>query len=213
MRALATALVLASLVPAPARASSDSSIRCRGGIVSVGDATIDLLGKCGEPAMREGRTDLTTVAYRAEGDRVKQASAVNVERWTYDFGPRAFLMFVTVEGGKVTLIERGGYGYTTPNAEPPPVPLRRARCEPNALHVGDAKIDVLNRCGEPTLAERRDQLRTVSHLVNGVIHERSVSVVAEVWTYDFGPQTLVRFVLLEEGVVTRIDSGGYGYTR
>lgn len=213
MRAVATALVLASLVPAPALAGSDSSIRCRGGIVSIGDATIDLLGKCGEPAMRDGRTDLTTVAYRAEGEKVKQATAVNVERWTYDFGPQAFLMFVTVEGGKVTFIERGGYGYAKADAEPPAVPLRRARCEPNALHVGDAKIDVLHRCGEPTLAERRDELRTVSNTVNGVVYARSIPVVVELWTYDFGPQTLVRFVLLEEGVVTRIDTGGYGYAR
>jgi Protein of unknown function (DUF2845) len=35
----------------------------------------------------------------------------------------------------------------------------------------------------------------------------------EVWTYDFGPDAFVRFALLENGVVTRVDTGGYGYAR
>lgn len=212
MRAFAAAAVLA-VVPALALAGSDTSIRCAGGLVSVGDATIDLLGKCGEPALREGRADLTSVTYRDEGGSVKRASAVNAERWTYDFGRSRFLMFVTVEGGKVTLIDRGGYGYA--GADPrPAASLRRARCEPSALHLGDARLDLLARCGEPTLAERRDDLLRVSaDVVNGVTVTRTVPRVAELWTYDFGPQTLVRFVLLEEGVVTRIDTGSHGYAR
>jgi hypothetical protein len=211
MRALAAAAVL-TVLPSVARAGSDTSIRCAGGLVSVGDATIDLLGKCGEPTLREGRADLTTVAYRTDGASVKRASTVTVERWTYDFGASRFLMFVTVEGGKVTFIDRGGYGYA--RADPAAAVLRRARCEPSALHVGDAKIDVLSRCGEPTLAERRDDLLRVSaEVVNGVTVSRTTPTLAEVWTYDFGPETFVRFVLLEDGVVTRIDTGSYGYTR
>jgi hypothetical protein len=212
MRALAAAAVLAAVLPAAGVAGSDSSIRCAGGLVSVGDATIDLLGKCGAPALREGRSDLTSVAWRGDGGAVKRASAVTVERWTYDFGSSRFLMFVTVEGGKVTLIERGGYGYA--QADPPPVVIRRARCEPSALHVGDAKLDVLARCGEPALTERRDDLlRLSAEVMNGVIVSRTTPIVAELWTYDFGPQTFVRFVLLEDGVVTRIDTGSHGYAR
>src|SRR5512140_3555876 len=111
MRALAAAVTLATLLPCAALASSDSSIRCPGGIVSLGDATIDLLGKCGEPALREGHADLTSVAYRTDGAQVKRATAVAVERWTYDFGPQQFLRFVSVEGGKVVAVDRGGWGY------------------------------------------------------------------------------------------------------
>lgn len=211
MRALAVAAVLASVTPAAALAGgSDTSIRCAGGLVSLGDATIDLLGKCGQPALREGRTDLTSVAYQADGAKVKRASAVTVERWSYDFGPRRFLMFVTVEGGKVTFIERGGYGYAA--AEPVAVSIRRARCAPAAIHVGDSRLDLLARCGEPALSERRDDLlRLTADVTSGVAVSRTVPVTVEVWTYDFGPQTFIRFVRLEDGVVAAVDTGSHGY--
>jgi hypothetical protein len=213
MRARAAAPLLAALLPALAAAASDSSLRCAGGLVSLGDATIDLLGKCGAPTIREGRADVTSIAYRAEGGTVKRTSPVAVEKWTYDFGPSQFVMFVTVEGGKVTAIDRGGYGYDR-SSDRAPATLRRARCEPSVLHVGDSKLDLSARCGEPTLAERREDLvRVTADTGAGVAVGRTVTVVSEVWTYDFGPQTFVRFVSLEDGVVTRIDTGGHGYAR
>jgi hypothetical protein len=33
------------------------------------------------------------------------------------------------------------------------------------------------------------------------------------WTYDFGPQVLMRFAFLENGVVTRVETGSHGYAR
>jgi hypothetical protein len=211
MRALAAAILLAAL-PAAAVAGSDSSIRCAHGLVSLGDATVDLLGKCGEPTLRDGHAELTSIVYTTAGRAPARAIAVGVEHWTYDFGPQRFIVMVTVTGGKVTAIENGGYGYV--KAEPAAVTLRRAGCEPSALHVGDTKLDLLARCGEPTLAERRDDLvRLVADAANGVILTRTVIVPVEVWTYDFGPQTFVRFVTLEDGVVTGIDTGGHGYAQ
>ena len=50
-----TATVATVAAAAPARA--DSSIRCSGGLVSVGDARVDLLGKCGLPALEERRLE------------------------------------------------------------------------------------------------------------------------------------------------------------
>jgi hypothetical protein len=121
-------------------------------------------------------------------------------------------MFVTVEGGKVVAVDRGSWGYR--KGDKPPVPIRRAQCEPSQLHVGDAKIDLLSRCGEPALAERRDDLlRLTAAVADGVRVTRELPIVSEVWTYDFGPSTLVRFVYLEDGVVTRIETGSHGYAR
>jgi hypothetical protein len=37
------------------------------------------------------------------------------------------------------------------------------------------------------------------------------TVVHEVWTYNFGPNRFQQLVVLENGRVTRVDSGGYGY--
>ena len=214
MRALAAVAVLASLVPVGAAAGgSESSIRCAGGLVGVGDATIDLLGKCGMPALREVRASDTFVAVATVGSTFGRSAVLTSERWTYDFGPQQFLMFVVVEGGRIVSIHRGGYGY---NRTEVPVELPRATCEWTSLHVGDAKIDLLGRCGEPALVEMRKEgvleggpgtLRDASALSRTGLRD------VEVWTYDFGPQSFVRFVVLDGGVVVRIDTGSRGYAR
>ncbi len=210
MRTLAVALTLAALVPATAQATSDGSLRCAGGLVSVGDATVDLLGKCGAPKLREVRA-YEAGAVGTLGPRSGRASVLTTEKWTYDFGPQQFLMFVTVDGGKIVAIDRGGYGYVRP--EEPSVPIRRATCETNALHVGDAKVDLLARCGEPALMEMRLDDLALADPHGGLLGGRAAPREVEVWTYDFGPQSFVRFVILADGVVVRIETGGRGYAR
>jgi hypothetical protein len=210
MRSLAAAL-LASLLPAVAGAGgAESSLRCQGGIVSVGDATVDLLGKCGLPTLREIRT-YETGAVGTIGPGFGRANAATSERWTYDFGPQQFLMFVTVEGGRVFSIERGSYGYARPEESPPPV--RRALCDTSAIHVGDSKLDLLARCGEPTLMEMRKENLALVDPRDALLVSRAFPRDVEVWTYDFGPQQFVRFAILADGVVIRVDTGGHGYAR
>lgn len=223
MRAIAAAAaaVVVSLAAPAAAHPAESSIRCAGGIVSVGDATVDLLGKCGEPALREPRGEETWVSVRDASGSAKRRYVVTTERWSYDFGPRQFLMFVTLEGGKVVAVERGGYGYVP--AEPVAAPVRRATCEPSALHVGDAKIDLLARCGQPAVVDVRPQVDVIAVRVgtatggadgNGAVTVGTATPTElEVWTYDFGPSTFVRFVVLENGVVARVETGGHGYAR
>jgi len=186
-----SAAALALAVP-PARAQS--SLQCDGGIVSVGDSKLDLLGKCGNPTLVEER-----LAERWGGSG--HYLAVTAEEWTYNFGPNRFLQFVTLVGGKVIRIERGGWGYTPRPAQTSP----RARCDSLALRVGDAKIDLLEKCGEPVL---RDS--AVEDRWDGV---RTVSVQVEIWTYDFGPQSFVQSAILENGKVVRVERGNYGYAR
>jgi hypothetical protein len=212
LRAIAVIAVFASLVHVSATAASESSLRCAGGLVGLGDATIDLLGKCGAPALREPRVDEAWVAFGGGGSSVQRRVLLAVERWTYDFGPQRFLMFVTLEMGKVVGIERGGYGYA--EAPPPPVAIRRATCDTSALHVGDAKLDLLARCGEPAAVDTRQESEVrVAADVGAVVAMSASPTDLEVWTYDFGPNTLLRFVVLENGVVTRIDTGSHGYGR
>jgi hypothetical protein len=38
-----------------------------------------------------------------------------------------------------------------------------------------------------------------------------VTVAIEVWTYDFGRNRFLRFVRFEDGKVTAVETGGYGY--
>jgi len=194
--------------------ATESTLRCKGGVVSLGDATIDLLGKCGPPTLREPLVDEGGYASRVGYSPLRQSIFVAAERWSYDFGPRQFQMFVVLEAGKVARIETGrNWGYS--EEQPEPVGLKRAECDSSAIREGDSKIDLLARCGEPVIVDVRpapDLLAFDSY--RGVIKGQAARIVdVEVWTYDFGPQQLVRFVYLQNGFVRRVETGGHGYAR
>lgn len=183
-------LLVGSLGLAPSVAAADS-MSCDGGIVSVGDSRLDLFAKCGPPALQEAEPVAAAIYVDL---------SLLIERWTYNFGPQRFIQIVSLQGGKVIAIERGGYGYPLP--EPPkgaardPIPIPRARCEHNAFRVGDRTFDVLTRCGEPVYRDLRPG-----------------QAMIEVWTYDFGRNSFVRFLEFESGRLVRIRTGGYGYSK
>jgi len=194
VRALALAAVLTA--PAGARASSDTSIRCDRGLVGLGDFTVDLLGKCGPPTLKERSTvwnDRVTVN-GALGVGTVERRSTEVERWTYDFGPNRFMMVATLCNGRITAIERGNYGYGIPRAEEPAAP-KVSRCEPSKLRPGDTKADALGRCGPPASS---------SAWVDGVPVEQ--------WVYNLGSSQFLRIVRFEDGRVTGVETGGYGYS-
>lgn len=207
-----TALVgLAALLAAPAPARADS-LRCDGGIVAVGDSKLDLLGKCGQPALRE-EVPAAVGVFGATG--VARPLVVQ-ERWTYNFGPRAFVQVVTIEVGVVKAIDRGGYGYDLGSPPATPARLPRARCSHGGtFSVGDSTFEVLARCGEPAL--REETVLQVAVEAPGVRGTSTVigttAVRVELWTYDFGPQVNARRLEFEAGRLVRIVTGGYGYSR
>jgi hypothetical protein len=207
------ALLLAAVALAlPARADS---LRCDGGLVSVGDAKLDLLGKCGLPTLREAEgAERRRVQVDASGRTVAgQATAGTVERWTYNFGPRAFVQVITLSAGRVEAIERGAYGYDLgPSAAPPAIP--RSRCDQLAFHVGDTAFDLLARCGEPATRDLELVTLTSGAMSGGDRFEGSQrTVTVEHWTYDLGPQAFTRRLVLEAGRVISVGTGGYGYSR
>jgi hypothetical protein len=203
-------LAVAAALVAPAARAGDDSLRCDGGLVSLGDTKLDLLGKCGEPTLRDAHQVQRSVASVRDGERRLERSEVAyaVERWTYDLGKNRFAYSVTLALGKVTAIERGGYGYAEPGARAP-VKLRRARCDAYAVREGDTALDVLARCGEPALREEEEVARAWGEGPDGAAAARAE--VVELWTYDFGPQALVRRLRIEGGTVVRIETGGRGY--
>jgi hypothetical protein len=198
MTAIRLAAAALAALAAPA-AFADSSLRCAGGIVSVGDSALDLLAKCGPPALRDRRVDerwRLSAGSEAQPEvvGVGQRTTAVLEDWSYDFGPNAFTYVVKLENGRVVDFVRGGYGHRPDSPPARPVPPR-ARCEENTVREGDTKLDVLVRCGEPAL-------RDVWEGERGRI---------EVWTYDHGRDRLVRYVQLEDGRVVKVRTGSYGY--
>jgi uncharacterized protein DUF2845 len=187
-----------------APAAAEDSVRCPGGIVAVGDSKIDLLGKCGLPALQEPGPEERVVYDRAFGQRLSST----VERWTYNFGPNHFVIFVTMEAGKIVSVERGGYGYVLDSPAAPPIP--RARCDHAVLRTGMSTFDVLALCGEPALRDLRVEAIPLN-AGQGVLMVSTVT--AEIWTYDFGPQSFVRFLEFVDGKLVKIETGSYGYAR
>jgi hypothetical protein len=210
-------IFLAALVlePAAAFASSETSFRCEGGLVAVGDLTVDLLGKCGDPAIRDVLVAEAGVAtLRRDPLAVDSFSTeAAVEQWTFNFGPNRFLMIVTVESGHVVRIERGGYGYSPEKLKSADKP----RCESSTIRVGDQKIDVLAKCGPPTTQDARREKRGVSGpgpAGGGAATTFAyATVLVETWIYDLGPNRFIVIATLENGTVTAVEHGGYGYRR
>lgn len=208
-------LLLAAFLLLPLAARADS-LRCDGGIVSVGDSKLDLLGKCGPPALREAQGEERSRVRVDQGGQAAsgRTTAVTVERWTYDFGPRAFVQYVTLEAGTITAVGHGSYGYgpAARREDGPAIP--RARCDQLAFHLGDTTFDLVSRCGEPALVDVKLVTRTESTPDGrGGTVSTTVTSTREFWTYDLGPQTLVRRLTVEDGRVIRVDTGGYGYSR
>ena len=88
------------------------------------------------------------------------------------------------------------------------------RCGNLLVSEGDAAARVRERCGAPT------ETRVERKLVPAVIWRdgRRIElpggdreVIVEFWTYNFGPDRLMRQLKLEEGVVVEIKTLGYGH--
>jgi hypothetical protein len=75
------------------------------------------------------------------------------------------------------------------------------RCGARIAQEEDHAAELLAACGEPALRDRFS------------LQAPSGAYVAdtEVWTYDFGPQQLVRLVTLLNGRVSKIETDGYGF--
>jgi len=87
------------------------------------------------------------------------------------------------------------------------------RCGTRLVSLGDHKLEVLNKCGEPTLIEPLGYGHYTywphhSHRLHG--HYTAFAQLEE-WTYNFGPRRFMRLVRFADGKVVRIISLDYGY--
>jgi len=214
---LPAALTMAAALLFPLAARADS-IRCEGGIVSSGDSKLDLLGKCGPPSLRESKlTERERLAGGGPSSLLQSSRvAVEVERWTYDFGPRQFLQVVTVEAGEVRAVERGSYGSEAGRSPGPgPGAIPRAACEPVGFGEGLTSYEVLTRCGPPATRDQKLVTRSVARTdpSGQPVLTESETYAVELWTYDFGPQVLTRRLEFRDGRLVRVETGSYGYSR
>lgn len=92
------------------------ALRCNRQLVLEGDAKIQVLHKCGEPDYSEHRVEYRSVRLRGSGFQqpgldIENQVPVNIDEWTYNFGPRQFMQRLIFENGRLVKIEDLDYGY------------------------------------------------------------------------------------------------------
>lgn len=106
--ALAAALLVATC--SAAYATETGSMICKGGIVSIGDTSGEVVAKCGEPATRSSREE-KRVAEETRSGHPRVVTTISIDDWIFNFGPNEFQYQVILENGKVARMESLGYGY------------------------------------------------------------------------------------------------------
>ncbi|HEU4601122.1 MAG TPA: DUF2845 domain-containing protein [Steroidobacteraceae bacterium] len=88
------------------------------------------------------------------------------------------------------------------------------RCGSRLITTGDTRAMVREFCGEPADIVTRTILQRPNFMLHGqtyFLNEGYVEVPVEVWTYNLGPNRLMRRVSFIDGNVDSIETLGYGY--
>lgn len=123
MKPSAPLLAVLFLVVLPSRSEAFSSIRCGSRLVSEGATQVELLAICGEPVLRNSRTEIVrtsaSTSHKAPGPggatRTRTQTEIittrQLDEWTYNFGKHDFLRVVYFENGRLVRVQTGPYGY------------------------------------------------------------------------------------------------------
>jgi hypothetical protein len=87
------------------------------------------------------------------------------------------------------------------------------RCGPKLVTIGDTKVEVLGKCGEPTFTEITSVVSEGGyrgHLPNGRTRDR-VTQTIEKWTYNCGPHNFIKILVFRGGILKDVETGDYGY--
>jgi len=94
-------------------------------------------------------------------------------------------------------------------------------CGSKMISIGDYQYDVLNKCGEPSHVEVWERVRIKGDFaprlleteVGGDLWRTLIKelVKVEEWEYNLGSTRFIRYLRFENGRLTRITEGDYGY--
>lgn len=91
------------------------------------------------------------------------------------------------------------------------------RCGQRLVVEGTTRDQVVTWCGEPSEVEERRALRPPILWYYGrpvrVAGGEYIEVLVETWTYNLGPQQLMRRLTIENGTVVEVETLGYGYRK
>jgi len=81
--------------------------QCEDRIISIGDTKNEVVAKCGDPFYRTVHNE---ELWEPLGSNSSRKVVVNVEEWTYNFGPQRFMRIITFRNGRVVDVRTGDYG-------------------------------------------------------------------------------------------------------
>lgn len=166
-------------------------------------------------------------------DENQEVKTEMIEEWTYNFGPNKFMHFLTFTNGVLTRIEVGERGFSGKF----PADIDKTRCG-KRVALEDRKIDVIMKCGEPVFEETRVEEKIASKSLGRQtmdasrspdekqgddaggkltieqsmdFQEKRLFVNVTDWSYNFGPNQFLLFITFENGRVTKVEQGDYGY--
>lgn len=88
-------------------------------------------------------------------------------------------------------------------------PAHALRCAGRIVEIGDHAYELRKRCGEPYWVDRYSEWLVLGE--RGPF-EQQIERRVEAWFYNFGPNRLLRRLVLRDNRIVREDSLGYGYT-
>jgi hypothetical protein len=90
------------------------SIVCDGKIINEGISQAEVAAKCGTPAQVDHSSEYHGGAVVSGGQPnliAGSSTEVQIEIWTYNFGPNKLMQRIRFEDGRVVRIESMGYGF------------------------------------------------------------------------------------------------------
>ena len=88
------------------------------------------------------------------------------------------------------------------------------RCGTRLVSDGDPTDKVEALCGKPTSIERREVMQRPVRWYRGRPYYTSYDLVpipVEYWTYNLGPNKLMRRLKFEDGLLVDVETLGHGY--
>ncbi|QXE91615.1 DUF2845 domain-containing protein [Geomonas subterranea] len=86
------------------------TMRCKGGIVSVGDSAGEVLAKCGQPATTT-QSSRKVVQKDQQSGPTRSITNIIVDNWIFNFGRNEFQYQLELQDGRVSRIQSLDYGY------------------------------------------------------------------------------------------------------
>lgn len=83
-------------------------------------------------------------------------------------------------------------------------------CDGGIISTGDRSSDLMAKCGSPDFRDSYQE-EVVQRLDSAT--KQKIYITVEEWTYNLGPNQFTRIVILKNGRITEIRTGGYGYIK